>query len=118
MLGVEIGIEFDCDDCGKVWTRCGTVIVSFGRLLCQIVSTNSSVSFPSQVSCEVCSLIVEIDNSKTMVTYNCTQCGSWANQHLGRTTTKGENTKFQLNYGPPTDINCSHCGGLQMVPLR
>ena len=56
MLGIEIGSEFYCYDCSKVWTRCGTVIVSLCRLLCQIVSTNRSVSFTSQVSCEVCSL--------------------------------------------------------------
>lgn len=117
ILGVEIGAELDCYDCGKVRARCRAVIVSFCRLLCQTISTNSAVSFKSQVSCEVCPLNVEIDNSKTMITYNCTQCGSWANQHLGRTTTKGENTKFQLNYGPPTDINCCHCGGRQMVPF-
>src|SRR5271170_2767872 len=50
-----------------------------------------------------------------MVTYNCEECGSWSNQHMGRTSVKGENTKFQFNFGPPTDINCSHCGARQMV---
>lgn len=50
-----------------------------------------------------------------MVTYNCTACGSWNNQYLGRTTTKDDNVKFQLAPGPPTDTNCPHCGGRQMV---
>lgn len=53
--------------------------------------------------------------SNTMITYTCKGCGSWSNQYLGRTTTKGENIRFQLNSGPSTDVNCSHCGAQQMV---
>jgi len=53
--------------------------------------------------------------SNTMITYNCTGCGSWSNQHLGRTSEKGEQTKFQLNSGPSTDSLCKHCGYRQMV---
>jgi hypothetical protein len=53
--------------------------------------------------------------SKTMITYNCHECGSWSNQYMGRTTVKGENTKFQLSPGPSTDMNCPHCKGRQHV---
>src|SRR5437667_8604370 len=89
----------------------------FCGLLCQALSSNRAISITSQISCKVWvpNRLSVVDYSKTMVTYNCKECGSWTNQHLGRTTVSGETTKFQLNFGPPTGITCSHCGGQQMV---
>src|SRR5579859_179591 len=52
--------------------------------------------------------------SNTMVTYNCTACGSWTNQHLGRTTEKNNQTKFHTAWAD-VDSSCPHCGGRQEV---
>lgn len=56
--------------------------------------------------------------SKTMITYHCSQCGSYHNQYLGRISerdSKKNNAKKQLKYsvaqGPPVDHKCKFCGG-------
>jgi hypothetical protein len=89
--------------------------MSFYRFLCQVVYSRCAITNTGQVSRKVTLLQTYIESSKTMITYNCTECGSWANQLLGRASAKGETTKFQLNQGPPTDMNCSHCEGRQVV---
>ena len=54
--------------------------------------------------------------SQTMLTYVCTGCRGWYNQHLGKTTEKTNlangksNTHFGVASGPPVGMQCSHCG--------
>src|SRR5271154_4474024 len=90
--------------------------MSLYRLLRQIVCSGGWITSSSQTSCEVhAPRRLRLTGSKTMITYNCHGCGSWSNQYMGRTTVKGDNTKFQLVPGPSTDMNCPHCGGRQHV---
>lgn len=56
--------------------------------------------------------------SNTMITYHCSQCGSFANQKLGRMVEKQSRkkkdqkiVKYSVAQGPPIDEKCKYCGG-------
>lgn len=56
--------------------------------------------------------------SNTMITYHCSQCGSFANQRLGRMVEKQSRkkkdqkiVKYSVAQGPPIDSKCKYCGG-------
>lgn len=60
--------------------------------------------------------------SNTMITYHCSQCGSFANQKLGRKVDKQSRkkkqqtiTKFSVAQGPPIDSKCQFCGGTSLL---
>lgn len=42
--------------------------------------------------------------------YQCTGCGSYALQPLGKVVVKGTSTKFVPGTGPPVGEFCEHCG--------
>lgn len=77
-----------------------------------------SIDFYVRVFIKVRTSPIEVKNlqSKTMVTYHCSQCGSYHNQYLGRATERVNNkqkksTKYAVAQGPPVDSKCKFCGG-------
>lgn len=77
-----------------------------------------SIDFYVRVFVRVRTSPIEVKNlqSNTMITYHCSQCGSYHHQRLGRAsdrTTKKNKTirKFSVAQGPPVDTKCKFCGG-------
>ncbi|CCE61256.1 hypothetical protein TPHA_0A01730 [Tetrapisispora phaffii CBS 4417] len=77
-----------------------------------------SIDFYVRVFVKVKTSPINVKNlmSNTMITYHCTQCGSYHNQSLGRVeerTTKKEKVfkKYLVAKGPPVDSKCKFCGG-------
>lgn len=77
-----------------------------------------SIDFYVRVFVKVRTSPIEVKNlqSKTMVTYHCSQCGSYHNQPLGRATERTNNKqkksfKYSVAQGPPVDNKCQFCGG-------
>ncbi|QLG74549.1 hypothetical protein HG535_0G04320 [Zygotorulaspora mrakii] len=77
-----------------------------------------SIDFYVRVFIKVKTSPIEVKNlqSKTMITYHCSQCGSYHSQPLGRAserlTRKGKPyTKYSVAQGPPVDGKCQFCGG-------
>ena len=60
---------------------------------------------------------VKLLQSRTILTYYCSQCGAYHNQPLGRVVTKEStgNKKYMLSQGPPVDRRCRYCGGAYHV---
>lgn len=60
---------------------------------------------------------VKLLQSKSILTYYCSQCGAYHNQPLGRVVTKEStgNKKYMLSQGPPVDRRCRYCGGAYHV---
>lgn len=59
--------------------------------------------------------------SNTMITYHCSQCGSFHNQPLGRKAEReGKKklkkiVKYSVAQGPPVDHKCKFCGGTYLL---
>lgn len=60
--------------------------------------------------------------SNTMITYHCSQCGSYSNQKLGRMVEKQSRkkkaqkiVKYSVAQGPPVDSKCKYCGGTSLL---
>lgn len=79
-----------------------------------------SIDFYVRVFIKVRTAPIEVKRlqSNTMITYHCSQCGSYHNQPLGRITereNKRNPLKTQLKYsvaqGPPVDQKCRFCQG-------
>lgn len=77
-----------------------------------------SIDFYVRVFVKVKTSPIEVKNlqSKTMITYHCSQCGSHHSQPLGRVnerlTKKGKSyMKYSVAQGPPIDTKCKYCGG-------
>ena len=79
-----------------------------------------SIDFYVRVFIKVKTAPIEVKKlqSNTMITYHCSQCGSYHNQPLGRITereNKRDPSKTQLKYsvaqGPPVDQKCQFCQG-------
>lgn len=77
-----------------------------------------SIDFYVRVFVKVKTSPIEVKNlqSKTMITYHCSQCGSYHNQPLGRSNerlTKKQKkfTKYSVAQGPPVDRKCKFCEG-------
>lgn len=62
-------------------------------------------------------ILVKDLQSNTMITYHCSQCGSYHNQPLGRKTEREgkkklkQIIKYSVAQGPPVDQKCKFCGG-------
>lgn len=83
-----------------------------------------SIDFYVRVFVKVKTSPLEVKNlqSKTMITYHCSQCGSIANQPLGRVTEreskKDKNkkiVKYSVAQGPPVDQKCKFCSGTYLI---
>ncbi|TWW59041.1 tRNA (guanine(26)-N(2))-dimethyltransferase [Takifugu flavidus] len=48
--------------------------------------------------------------SKQALVYNCTGCGSFYLQRMGRRTSNGRQMKYSAATGPPVGPECEHCG--------
>ncbi|QLQ82419.1 hypothetical protein HG537_0H01810 [Torulaspora globosa] len=77
-----------------------------------------SIDFYVRVFVKVRTSPIEVKNlqSKTMITYHCSQCGSYHNQPLGRATERTNNKqkksiKYSVAQGPPADTKCKFCNG-------
>lgn len=76
-----------------------------------------SIDFYVRVFIKVKTSPIEVKKlqSKTMITYHCTKCGSYHNQPLGRITEREGKKKPFIKYGvasgPPVDRKCKFCGG-------
>ncbi|GMM55574.1 tRNA (guanine26-N2)-dimethyltransferase [Maudiozyma humilis] len=79
-----------------------------------------SIDFYVRVFIRVRTAPIEVKKlmSNTMVTYHCSQCGSFSNQPLGRVTERAGKrdpakvqTKYSVAQGPPVDQKCAFCGG-------
>ncbi|CCF56838.1 hypothetical protein KAFR_0B05430 [Kazachstania africana CBS 2517] len=79
-----------------------------------------SIDFYVRVFVQVKTSPIEVKSlqSKTMITYHCTQCGSYHNQPLGRKSEveskKKKNItqfKYSVAQGPPVDRKCRYCQG-------
>ncbi|AQZ12181.1 TRM1 (YDR120C) [Zygosaccharomyces parabailii] len=77
-----------------------------------------SIDFYVRVFVRVRTSPIDVKNlqSNTMITYHCSQCGSYHQQPLGRAsdkTTKKNKTirKYSVAQGPPVDTKCKFCGG-------
>jgi hypothetical protein len=55
-VGTEIGVEFNCDECGTVWASYRTTPMSFNRFLRSIVLKGCSIASAGQISPKVQSL--------------------------------------------------------------
>ncbi|XP_069051762.1 tRNA (guanine(26)-N(2))-dimethyltransferase isoform X1 [Lepisosteus oculatus] len=53
---------------------------------------------------------VKSSASKQALVYNCTGCGSFHLQRLGKRTSQGNQMKYSAASGPPVGPNCEHCG--------
>ncbi|CCD27022.1 tRNA (guanine26-N2)-dimethyltransferase NDAI_0J01300 [Naumovozyma dairenensis CBS 421] len=81
-----------------------------------------SIDFYVRVFVKVRTSPIEVKElqSKTMITYHCSQCGSYHNQPLGRMIEReGKNgktfTKYLVAQGPPVDSKCKFCRGTYHV---
>ncbi|GAV53793.1 hypothetical protein ZYGR_0AK02950 [Zygosaccharomyces rouxii] len=77
-----------------------------------------SIDFYVRVFVRIRTSPIEVKNlqSNTMTVYHCSQCGSFHEQPLGRTSekiTKKNQTikKYSVAQGPPVDSKCKFCGG-------
>ncbi|EDO18215.1 hypothetical protein Kpol_543p45 [Vanderwaltozyma polyspora DSM 70294] len=77
-----------------------------------------SIDFYVRVFIKVKTSPINVKNlqSNTMITYHCSQCGSYHNQHLGRIQERsGKNgkpfKKYLVAQGPPVDSKCKFCKG-------
>ncbi|QLL32012.1 hypothetical protein HG536_0C01800 [Torulaspora globosa] len=77
-----------------------------------------SIDFYVRVFVKVRTSPIEVKNlqSKTMITYHCSQCGSYHNQPLGRATERvsskqKKSVKYSVAQGPPVDSKCKFCSG-------
>ncbi|CAL9730140.1 tRNA (guanine(26)-N(2))-dimethyltransferase, mitochondrial [Monosporozyma unispora] len=78
-----------------------------------------SIDFYVRVFVKVKTSPIEVKDlqSKTMITYHCSQCGSFQNQHLGRKSERDGKkklkkiVKYSVAQGPPVDRKCKFCGG-------
>ncbi|CAL9735115.1 tRNA (guanine(26)-N(2))-dimethyltransferase, mitochondrial [Monosporozyma servazzii] len=78
-----------------------------------------SIDFYVRVFVKVKTSPIEVKDlqSKTMITYHCSQCGSFQNQPLGRKSERDGKkklkkiVKYSVAQGPPVDRKCKFCGG-------
>lgn len=77
-----------------------------------------SIDFYVRVFVKVKTSPIKVKNlqSNTMITYHCSQCGSYHNQPLGRIQTRAGKkdkpfNKFLVSQGPPVDKKCKFCSG-------